>query len=706
MRSGLAAVAGLALLLHLACSGRVRDDAPSVLLVSIDTLRADRVGAYGATFGATPTLDALAARGLRCERAIAPAPLTLPSHATLFTGLYPTRHGVRHNGVFHLYEEHETLAERFRAAGYPTAAVVGATVLDARYGLAQGFDRYDDAIGGATRANPTGFPERSAEAVTSAALAWLAETQGPFFLFVHYYDPHARYVPPPPFAERFAGHPYEGEIASVDASVARILDALRAAGRLDRTVVAVTSDHGESLFEHGERTHGYTLYDATLRVPLILAGPGVPQGKTLPAVVSLASVAPTLLRISGLPAFDAPDGEDLLALLADPGAARGEAYAETLATQLDHGWAPLHALRTAQNLYVRAPRPELYDVVRDPRELENLLARGPVPAAEPLAHRVGELVGSAVPLRTVHADEATRAQLRALGYELAEDDVLATGIDPKDGLPSLEAYVAARGALLTGDLAAAEAGARSLLAGPARAQGYAVLAEIERRRGALADALEHADRAAGLLPHSADLQRLRGDLFLDRGDTELAVGAYEAAIAIDPDLAEAHAGTMWRARVSGDAADADRAATRATALAPDDAALQLRIAQTFERLGRPAEALAAYREAARLDPESAEARMGAAIQLARLGRGDEAGRELAKAGALASEPNHANRLAIAWAEGGDPARAEAAFRAVLALHPAHPNARRNLARLLRASGRAEEAAQWEAPPGASPGSAG
>jgi arylsulfatase A-like enzyme/Flp pilus assembly protein TadD len=671
------------------------EDAPSVLLVSIDTLRADRVGAYGAAFGATPTLDRLASEGLRCERAIAPAPLTLPSHATLFTGLYPPRHGVRHNGVFRLDARYTTLAERFRDAGYATGAVVGAAVLDRRYGLDQGFDHYDDAVGGRARANATGFPERDAAAVTEAALRWLADTPGPFFLFVHYYDPHASYRPPPEFAARFPKRPYEAEIAAVDASVGRLLETLRASGRGERTLVAVTSDHGESLFEHGERTHGYTLYDATLRVPLLIAGPGVPRGRTLPAVVSLASLAPTLLRLARLAPLDAPDGEDLLALLEAPAAARNEAYAETLATQLDHGWAPLHALRTAEHHYVRAPRPELYDVQRDPRELENLLG-GPGQPAEALERRLAALLEDALPLRTVAVDVDTRAELRALGYVLAEGPQLETGIDPKDGLPALEDYVEARGALLSGDLARAERHARRLLAGPARAQGHAVLSGVEKQRGDVARALEHAEQAARLLPHSADLQRTLGDLHLDRGDVPRALAAYEAALAIDPGLAEAHAGSMWRARVSGEPGDAEPHAARALELLPGDLALHLRIAETWDRLGQPAAALDVYRAALRLDPASAEAQMGVAIQLTRLGRASEAEAHLAAAGPLAEEPNHRNRLAIAFASGGATERAEQLFREVLAAHPSHANARRNLAHLLRRSGREVDAARIEA----------
>jgi arylsulfatase A-like enzyme len=239
---------------------------PSVLLVTIDTLRADHVGVYGAVQAETPRLDALAAAGTRFENAIASTPLTLPSHASLLTGLDPPRHGVRHNGVYRLDGEIETLAERFRAAGYATGAVTGAVVLARRYGLDQGFQSYDDGTS-SRRSGAGGFLERRAAEVTERALAWLAQATRPFFLWVHYYDPHHDYRPPQPFAERFSASPYDGEIAYVDTQLGRLLDGLEPGGSHRETLILVTSDHGESLGEHGESTHAYTLYDAVLRVP-------------------------------------------------------------------------------------------------------------------------------------------------------------------------------------------------------------------------------------------------------------------------------------------------------------------------------------------------------------------------------------------------------------------------------------------------------
>ncbi|MFP3940102.1 MAG: sulfatase, partial [Thermoanaerobaculia bacterium] len=247
----------------------------NLLLVTLDTTRADHLGAYGDAGAETPNLDRLAAGGLRFTDAVTPVPMTLPAHATLLTGLDPPGHGVRINGRFVLGQEHETLAEALRRAGYETAAFVSSFVLDRRFGLAQGFDRYDARLETTRAAAFAPQTERSAEAVTDAAVEWLegrraAGGEGrPVFLWVHYFDPHDPYEPPEPFASRFADRPYAGEIAYVDRELGRLLASLERTGLAGRTVVVATADHGESLGEHGERYHSRTLYEGAVRVPLI-----------------------------------------------------------------------------------------------------------------------------------------------------------------------------------------------------------------------------------------------------------------------------------------------------------------------------------------------------------------------------------------------------------------------------------------------------
>ena len=365
----------------------------NLLLITLDTVRADRLGAYGAAGAATPALDGMARAGVRFEQAIAAAPLTLPSHATILTGLPPTRHGLRHNGAGRLADPIDTLAERLRAAGYDTAAFVGAFVLDRRFGLDQGFALYDDEIPrGATA--PHLEAERPASAVVERALGWLAEREGrPFFAWVHLYDPHAPYAPPEPFRSRFPAQPYEGEIAAVDAQVGRLLAEIESRGWSDRTLVAVAGDHGESLGEHGEATHGLLLYEATLRVPLLLRGAGLPAGGVVRAPVGLTDLGPTLAGLLGRDMAPPQGGRDLSAdLRAGREPAPADLYSETEYPR-SFGWAALAALRRGGWKLIAGPRPELYDLSLDPDEARDRSASG-------AAHRSGagrEPRGSARP---------------------------------------------------------------------------------------------------------------------------------------------------------------------------------------------------------------------------------------------------------------------------------------------------------------------
>ena len=300
-------------------SGRARN----LLLVTLDTLRADRLGSYGYSAAQTPHLDGLAARGLRFSNATTVTPLTLPAHASLMTGTYPAFHGVRDNGGFYLGEERQTLAETLAQAGFRTGGFVGAFVLDSRWGIGQGFERYFDDFDLTEFDDSASMDaiQRPGSAVVDQALAWLAQDhERPFFAWVHLYDPHTPYEAPEPYRSRFPASrsgAYDAEIAAADAQVGRLLAALREDGRLEDTLVAVVADHGEMLGEHGELTHAFFIYDAAIRVPLLLAGPGVPRG-LVDAQVRIIDLAPTLLTQLGQAVPAEVQGEDLLPLAADP----------------------------------------------------------------------------------------------------------------------------------------------------------------------------------------------------------------------------------------------------------------------------------------------------------------------------------------------------------------------------------------------------
>jgi arylsulfatase A-like enzyme/Tfp pilus assembly protein PilF len=675
---------------------------PNVLLITIDTLRADHVGAYGANGAETPALDGLAAEGVLFENSIASAPLTLPSHTSILTGMTPPRHAVRNNGIFRLDESHETLAERFREAGYETGAVVGAIVLDARFGLDQGFEFYDFTMS-SRRASETGYPERSAEEVTDVALRWLGARERRFFLWLHYFDPHAAYQPPASFKQRFAGRPYDGEIAYVDQQIERIFRALRTSGEWDRTLVIATSDHGESLGEHGERTHAYTLYDAVLKVPLLVRGPGIPAASRVRELVSAVDVAPTILARAGLAPLADADGRDLSPLWnAEPGFESRPAYAETLATQLDHGWAPLFALRSDRHLYVRAPRAELYDLREDPRQLANLLDDPSSVAAEAAAildRGLDTVLAREAPASQLSLDAETREQLRALGYALAEGPVPATRMDPKDGLPLAESYVIADAEYSLGRLDDAEARATQLLAKlPESPQIHDLLARIHMDQGNLDLAVAHAETAVRLLPVAGRYHDRLGLVRLVAGDVAGALKAYEKALECDPTIFDSRAGLMWRAALGGSIEDAALEAARAAEMAPANARIRIRIAETWDRLGQYDRALESYRAALVLDAANAEGHMGAAIQLARLGDASEAESHFSRAGEAAERADSRMRLAIAWAGRGETARAEEILRGLMASQPDLEAPRGVLAVLLERTGRGEEAARLRGEP--------
>ena len=670
---------------------------PNLLLVTIDTLRADHVGAYGAVEARTPVLDRLAAEGTRFSTAIASAPLTLPSHASILTGLYPPHHGVRYNGISRLRPSFETLTERLRDAGYATGAVVGSTVLAGKYGLDQGFEHYDDDT--QSRGDPA---ERPASEVTDAALAWLEHAERPFFLWVHYYDPHELYAPPAPFAERFADRPYDGEVAYVDAELGRLLDSLVAQGKLEETLIAVTSDHGESLGEHSELTHSYSLYDAVLAVPLVFRGPGVPPARVVEGVVRTVDIAPTLSSLLGLQPLGESDGIDLSPLWGDGSPASDRfAYAETLATRLEHGWSPLFAIRTRDHHYVRAPRPELYELASDPEQLRNQIGSPPeTPVAVALDAEITGILASQVHISDESVDDETREQLRSLGYLIPERELPETGIDPKDGLLALRdlEFEAGDAAFAAHDLVRAEAiFSRVVERLPGSAYARAMLALCYLQTGQAPRAIPHLELALQLSPELGDhYTALLGDARLLTGDLDAALAAYEEAARINPENPTAQIGLMLRARRGASLAEAEVHAARAREITLDKGGgAHLNIGRNWERLGEIERARVSYQDALELAPDSSLAHLNLAIVLARLGRLDESALHLEAAGSLGGDPSARNRLGVAYASAGQAERAEAILRELITEYPDYPSPRRNLAALLRQQGRIAEATELE-----------
>jgi len=401
-----------ALLLGLpGCGGERPAPATNVLLVTFDTTRVDAVGCYGGPGGVSPTIDAFAAEGVRFTQAYTTAPLTLPAHASLLTGLAPDHHGVRANETYVLPAVELTLAEILAEEGWETAAFVASFVLDARYGLAQGFETYDDEID-VEGADVTRVAERPADAVTDRALAWLdaRDTTRPFFLWLHYYDPHYPHELRPGQAARFESI-YHDEVAFADAQLMRVRARLGELGLLDDTLTVITADHGEGQGEHGEDTHGYFLYQGTQHVPLILAHGHLAQRAVDARPASLVDVVPTVLNFLLL---DVPPG-DGLDLLAPLDVGRAPLYMEAELGRIDFGLTPLRGALQGSLKWLDTPTPELFDVVADPGETENLTGSRPEPAARLEAWLDARPVrerGDAV----LDSDAEAGARLRALGY--------------------------------------------------------------------------------------------------------------------------------------------------------------------------------------------------------------------------------------------------------------------------------------------------
>ncbi|MBA2304011.1 MAG: sulfatase-like hydrolase/transferase [Acidobacteria bacterium] len=582
-----ACIAGVLFLVSIACRDSPPSDPPraaappSLLLITVDTLRADRVGAYGDVSARTPAIDALAARGALFTNAFSVAPITLTSHASLLTGRYPAGHGARHNGM-RVDLAVPTIAGSLSRAGLVTGAFVAAFPLDRRFGLIKGFQTYGDTM----PRGPDGRPanERAGRVVVDEAVGWLEQHRSErFFLWVHLFEPHA------PYGDARGGRPaqarYADEIREADRQVARLTDAL--GGARDSTIVAFTSDHGEAFGEHGEIAHSVFVYDTTLRVPLILAGPGIAH-RTVDVPVSLVDLAPTVMRLLGAGAFDA-DGVDLGPALAGTALAGRTLYAESFAPLLDFGWSPLRAVRTGGWKYIAAPRPELYRVATDAAESINALG-GERQRATAMQAETDRYSGTALPAgRTT--DRETAARLQALGY-VSGGRSGATRPDPKD-----RRAVAARIAQVTS----------GELHGPALERMLLRILEDDPRN---------------------PLANLRlGYVLLESNRCARALPRFRAAIEAGYPSADAHLGLAGCQAAGRDFTGATATLRAADATEPGNPVVLANLGLMLSDGGTPEAAINPLQRALTTDPELHQARFGLAIAFARTGRRTEAANE-------------------------------------------------------------------------------
>jgi arylsulfatase A-like enzyme/Flp pilus assembly protein TadD len=632
-------------------------------------------------------MDQLAAAGVRFETARAHNVVTLPSHANILSGLYPPDHGVRDNGGFRFPATIPTLATILKARGYATAAFVSAFPLASRFGLARGFDVYEDSFVDAVPRTPLLEQERRGSETVALARQWLdAHAAGPTFAWVHLFEPHAPYAPPQPFAARFADDPYAGDVAAADAALEPLLRPILTQPPAANTIVILTADHGESLGEHGEATHGVFAYEATLRVPLIVVAPGVPAGRVERRPVHHVDIAPTILDAIGAPIGSTLRGRSLLRSANADSASPPASYFESLSPALNRGWAPLRGLARGPLKYIDLPIPELYDLDRDPTERNNLAAsreaeardlRAALDAFAPVAS------GNARVSETADAS----ARLRSLGYTAGTTPLRSryTERDDPKRLMDLDARMQeAVRQHASGEHARALAGARAIvIERPEMRVGWMTLAQIQRDSRDLDGAIASMRRAVALAPHDAQTLSLLGAYLTERGR------AAEAVALLAPEAGGEHADlqllvTLGLAQAQAGRADAAIATIeRARAANPTNARLLVELGTVELIANRRDSARRTFEFAVARNPGVARAHSSLAAMHAEDGRPDEAVARWREATRLdAGEYGRIFRLGIAFARAGKTAPARTCFaffveHAPAADHPAEIAAARS-----------------------------
>jgi arylsulfatase A-like enzyme/Tfp pilus assembly protein PilF len=669
------------------------DQTLNVVLVTLDTLRADRLGAYGYSEVETPTIDNLAAQGVLFERAYSPTPLTLPAHSSLMTGTYPAFHGVRDNGAFVIPPTMDTLAKIFARNDYATAAFVGAFVLDSRWGLSGGFDTYfDEFVLPKEQVVGLGAVQRPAAEVVDAALDWLGgPLTKPFFLWVHLYDAHTPYTPPEPYRTRYAGRPYLGEIAYTDAQVGRLLGGLDEQTRA-RTIVVVAADHGEGLDDHGEIEHGFFLYEEAIRVPLIISTPYASlHGIRRNELVSLVDVMPTVLEATGLPLPDQVQGESMLPLLGtEPAVWRDIVYAESYYPRLHFGWSELKTVRSDRYKLIRAPVPELYDLTVDAGEHANVADQINTAYAA-LSQQLDTLDRAYSEGASQHAaielDEETRGRLAALGYlstfaDSGDEDSSALP-NPRDKIGVYNDLLRAKQLKLRGELEPALRLLESIvIADPGVIDAHVTLGTLYSQLGRHEDAAATYEAALAHKPGDLSLVLLLVGSNSKLGRVERAlqvIADFEDLLPDDPRLYFTRGNLL---RFTGDTAGAVRDYEHSLDLNPDAAPAWAALAGTLVAQREFNRARVAIDQALAIDADVPDANFvdGQLLQQA----GDLVGAEIAYLRELELSPEHlrsAYNLSIIYRELDNEPQEERYLRRSIEINPQFPLSHLYLARL-------------------------
>ena len=627
----------------------------NLVLITIDTLRPDHLECYGYKLVRTPRINSLAADGILAERAYTPIPLTLPSHASILTGTYPMFHGVRDFTGFTLSKDRATLAAMLKSAGYRTGAVVGSAVLEARWGLNQGFDSYYDNFSFTLDRDWQPIAERRGDVVVREGLNWLEKHKtNPFFLWLHLFDPHDPYEPPQPYDRQYRERPYDGEIAYTDENVGKVIDYLKSNKLYDNCMIVLLGDHGEGLGEHGEKHHGFFIYDSTLRIPLIfkLPGPGPHESRRLSQPVLTIDVLPTILQVLGVAdrvrTAEIQGKGIYAALMGRPMPGEATSYAELFLPYYHFDWSPLLSIRRGRYKFIDAPRAELYDTEADPGETQNLYARKGALAGQlkdllrQTSSRYSPRGGAAGMPKEI--DPVTLEKLQSLGYLALSKGGSSPPLDrslpdPKD---KIEIYELIRHGTKAAQQKDFDRAVRDLTAAVSREPGSLIahfqLGNVFRVVGALDKAEREFQKTLELRPDYTVALRRLAEIYLAGRRYREAETALRKVLAQSPDdfLAWFNLGGLY---VTEDRWDEALAAfQKAQAVNSRDAKVPLIVGRILLRKGDLQGALEAALQAPKMDPNLLEAHLTALEVYRKLGRAEEADKEAGIVEKLKSKP--------------------------------------------------------------------